>query len=215
MWTGVFLSVVVNAFGFQLESIDVGGGVFFQGKYEEPSAQTSSAVNPIMINYVGIAFPFRINPVLYFPPSLSITGTHFLHTGSRAVPAAIEDPNTLWVLHMIVDVPLGFSFQFNPELSLSVEAGVAFFLRFPLWAYDQGEAVRLSMYEYLFGNARFLYPETGIIFTWKFAESFAIQFRGKVFYPLFHAWDGENLPFYDQLIWTAGVGLQVFIQEKN
>ncbi|MCF7928935.1 MAG: hypothetical protein K9L68_08490 [Spirochaetales bacterium] len=185
-----------------VDALEAEYGLLWLGKYEGGDYQSSSTPSPIL-NTLGLTVPLDFENGFLLQPGLKVFGTDYLYTGSRAVPAGIEDKDAFYVLAMLLKTPIVFDFPLNENLVLSGEAGPSFLLRVPLVAYDAGESMRSDMTSYLFGSLRFLYPELGFSMRWKLNRSIALGFRTEFYPPVFHFWDGEDVPFYDQMMVDA------------
>jgi hypothetical protein len=91
--------------------------------------------------------------------------------------------------------------------------GVDFLIRFPLefqnTDIDTGDSLA-----YFYSQGRFVYPETRFITRWHVTDGVTLAFTLRAMYPLFHLWDGESLPFYDQLLTAFNIGFSISLGGK-
>ncbi len=62
---------------------------------------------------------------------------------------------------------------------------------------------------YFLSSARFLYLELRGTLDWTLTRALGISVRIRTLLPIFHLWDGEGVPFYDQLFLGAGIGIRI------
>jgi len=124
------------------------------------------------------------------------------------------------------------SFQIIESLSLGAYLSPTFLFRIPARIWGDVDRREIAAYQYDMG--RFFYPEVGILIDWaipfqiispkvetlnegEFPESepyggivvhFIVDLNA--YFPLFHAWDDEDLKFYDQFMASGVVGLRLF-----
>jgi hypothetical protein len=187
-----------NAVGLEYLSIDA--GMIFIG-----NSDPESAPSPI-VPYVGVALPVVFGPGgFYLLPRVSVSGTDYLLTSTRPAPAEIENAED-FVLLVFLDLLFGYRVAFSESVEMGFLIGMSGLFRVPI-AYEAEDARDAAEYiSYFYGNARFLYPATEINVKLKFTRTIGILIGARALWPLFHIWDGEGLPFYDQLIVSAFLG---------
>ena len=80
-------------------------------------------------------------------------------------------------------------------------------LRLPVALFPDVEDQAGATAAYFWGKGRFLFPETGLAFSWRVGERVDLVLSSEVFFPVYHLWDGENRPALDEAIITTSVGL--------
>ena len=90
---------------------------------------------------------------------------------------------------------------------MGAAAGPALSVKIPL--IPHGEDPSSDVASYFFGSGRFLYFELKTYFDWNVTDWLGLTIRIRTLLPIFHLWDGEGSPFYDQLIAGGGVGLRL------
>jgi hypothetical protein len=139
--------------------------------------------------------------------------TYYLWTGTTVAPAALETGGTAFLaLGTLISLHGGLRYALSPALTLGGSVGLDFLLRFPIdfltnspnSAADAGSALG-----YFFGMARFFYPETRLFLKWQATSAVGLVVNVRAWYPLFHLWDGQNLPFLDQFMCSAGIGIAI------
>jgi hypothetical protein len=162
-----------------------------------------------IVQLFGASMPVQIAGPFFIEPIVEFFGTYYLWTGSDAVPAAAETGTGFFTIATLISLHAGLSFPVSPEISLGGAIGLDFLLRFPFEfqnitstnVADQGSGLG-----YFFAQGRFFYPETRAFLRWHISEPIDLIVNLRVFYPLFHAWDGSTQPFYDQMIFSGGLG---------
>jgi hypothetical protein len=102
------------------------------------------------------------------------------------------------------------SYPIAPLLSLGGALGLDFFLRFPFELQNSGiQSDENSALAWFYGSGRFFYPETRFFLRWHISDPVDLLVNLRVFYPVFHIWDGANQPFWDQLMVSTGVGFGI------
>lgn len=207
----LFLFLSVYCFSIEFPGMDVHWGLIWIGNAEEEGAPSP------LLPTLGVSLPVYFAPFFFLDPGMDFYGTSYQlsETGSgKAVPTEIEYANYIWYLIMRLDIPAGFRFNFSDNLAAGVTAGPSFLFRIPLIAWgdcaQSGSTCREEMGSYFYCSGRFFYPEAGLFFIWKMFNKAALLIEAKTFFPLFHAWDGEEVPFYDQFMVAGSVGLRFF-----
>ena len=191
----------------ELESIDVDGGLIWIGNGEPDGAPSP------LVNTVGVAFPISFGGIFRLRPQLNLFGTYYGLTDdeSRAVPVEIEYADSVWVLSALLEPIAEFEFPLGDSFYLAAFAAPAFLFRIPTATWGDGTDERGAIMSYLYGNARFLYPEIGFQFTWAAFDSIHLGIRAKLLLPLFHLWDTEEVPFYDQMMFASSIVFRVVL----
>ena len=116
----------------------------------------------------------------------------------------------MWVLGGILGSDFAIGWAISSQLALSVAAGLDFNLRAPLIVDDAagaGDVANSSGYFYAAG--RFLLPRNELRLEWDASANLSVSTTVRIYYPLFHAWDGEGRPFADQLMIAGLVGVSI------
>lgn len=209
------LFFVVSAFPahtFTLESIDGHAGLLWRGTYAGAGDLIETAPSPLL-NTIGVSVPFRLGGYFLFAPELRFTGIWYGLTsdGSRSVPVEVEYADSVWVLHVAVEPALWFDLPLTETLSAGAYVGPVFLLSIPTVTWGSGATQLDQIIGYLYRSGRFFLMETGLTFTWATYENLRLHARLETHLPVFHIWDGESLPFYDQLTVAFTVGLRVML----
>ena len=102
-----------------------------------------------------------------------------------------------------------FTFPLSEKMGIGLYAAPGFYFPIPGQAWDDDAPAAGEFASYLYGSLRFFYPEFGFRLTWQARDAVAIHFNVRSWWPLFNAWDGEDYPFHDQLMISAGVGFSL------
>lgn len=205
------LIVFFTLIGFNVFSIDylsIDGGAI-----KMLNAEENSAPGPLMPTF-GVSF--NILPVekpLLLEAGLLFFGTGYQYINDRAVPAELEAANSLFVLGILLEARFGYLFTLTDMFKIGGTVGIASVFRFPVKAYDNGGENQGDAVAYFL--PRFLYPEVEVTFRWKLKEKIGLSLGVRCMLPIFHIWDGESLPFYDQMMFSAIVGVQFYFSKKE
>jgi hypothetical protein len=179
-----------------------------------------SGSSPLMPT-LGINLPF--GTPLDLEVGVLAWGTYYLYQDGRALPAEVEFRD-FWVLGLVADARIGHTFRLGKSAFLGARGGVALLLRvpIPLSAVSPKAQENLgAAFGYLYGKTRFLYPEAEIFGGFPLpranpdAEPITLRLSLRGYLPLFHLWDGEALPFGDQLMLSGLVGLVFSLPGRN
>lgn len=207
--------VLMAAVSGQLFSLDLPGFDLFGGIQWMGNAEEEGGPSPLM-GVWGVGLPLEFSRLISLEPELSMFGTQYQLTsgGVKSVPTEIEYAHSLWFLSLMLDVPLRFTFRINEALALGAGPHLAFLFRIPTIGWGDASARtgdrdhRAAIVAYLYSNVKFLYPGTDLFLSWQFAEKLGFFFRIVSYFPLFHAWDGEAAPFWDQFFLSFRVGVR-------
>jgi hypothetical protein len=181
-------------------------GLLIVGNTDEPSTGPTPLV---LAQSLGVSVPLRISGPWFFEPAAILFGTWYEYTGTRAVPGASESGDSFFVLGTLLAARAGAEFSVSKSVSLGVAAGLDLLVRFPVdfaWGAASRAEDRRASLGYFYGGGRFLYPETSVFLRWALTERFGISFSVRGMHPVFHLWDGEDLPYLDQLLLAGQVG---------
>ena len=200
----VLLFFAVNAYASGIDRISIDTGLIYIG-----NSDTDSAPSPIL-STLGVHIPVFRRNLFVISTGILFWGNYYAYNGLRALPQEMEAPGDLWnwTLASMIDSKFGIEYPFNDTLTIGSDLGLSFLLRFPIVSSKKAGADSASVLKYFFSAGRFFYPETSIYLIWNRFKRWSVAFTVTSYYPVFHLWDGENLPFYDQLLVT---GLLSFI----
>jgi len=174
---------------------------------------SSNPVTPSPLkSTLGLALPFRLSDVITFYPEINFSTCDFIWDSAtaRAVPAEPSTIDRMVVLQVLLDPSFVFLFPVGERSVLGFGASAAFYLRFPLFGYDNGESNRSFITSYFYKAGRFIYPSLGPEYHWAFSDKMKFRVSARLYWPLHHLWDGEGLPVWDQMIVTLRTGFQFF-----
>jgi hypothetical protein len=176
-----------------LEYIQIDAGLVYQVNSEQDSAPA-----PLM-PAAGIVLPWRTFGKWPLEYGLLTFGTYYRLAAGRALPAELENRD-FWVQGILASVRLGPEFMLGEKVSLGLQGGISLLLRAPVPLFDDvtGDWGDLTMYFYR--KLRFIYPEAGLSATLPLRERVSLRVSARAWFPLFHLWDGEGMPFTDQLL---------------
>ncbi len=182
-----------------LEYVEVDGALVLVG-----STRTAAAASPLLPG-AGVTFPIAGGRLWEIHSGVLLFATTYRTVDGVSYPTEIENRD-YWVLALVPDLRAGLRLPFTPSLSLGASLGVALLLRAPIPLFADATADLGPTLEYLYGNLRFLYPETQADLRLSVAEGIDLRLGARVLWPVFHFWDGEGLPFLEQMVGCALVG---------
>jgi hypothetical protein len=176
-----------------LDSLQIDAGLVYQVNSEEDSAPS-----PLM-PAAGIVLPWRAFGKIESEWGILTFGTYYRLAAGRALPAELEQRD-FWVQGILASLRLGPEFALGEKLKLGLSGGISLLLRAPVPLFDDTTGDWGDLTAYLYGMARFLYPEAGLYAELPLRERLSVRLSARASIPLFHLWDGEGLPFTDQLL---------------
>lgn len=213
----IILSIIpstqtIHAYSFKVPYISVDSGILYIG-----NSNTDSAPSPIL-RTIGVTVPFFYQDIteqlsFIMKGQMIFWGNYYTFNGTRALPQEEEAPGEKWnwVLATTLDPRFALEYNFNKSITGGLDLGLSFLLRFPIVASKTATEDNVYILQYLFGSGRFFYPENNLYIIWNVFDNLSISFGLKAMYPLFHLWDGERLPFYDQFIFASLLGFMIKI----
>lgn len=175
---------------------------------------------PDLITYVlgaGLILPFAPDSAWSFEPSADVyTNYYELDPLGRAVPTTVEE-RSAFVLGMIVDTPIAFSFRFGEgkKWRLGLGAGLGFDLRVGFLAAPEGEPDLGAINSYFWKEGRFFMPSTFLRGEYKLTEMADFGFAVRAYWPIFNFWADEGLPFMDQSITCVSLGIRYKVEARS
>jgi hypothetical protein len=200
---------VPTAPALSLTDIDANASILAIGTY--PPAGYGGP-NPALTYLLGVSVPLRFTNIFFLEPGLELFGTYYEWTydSATSVPTVYESAGSFFTLGVLISAQAGVSFPVSSAVSLGGSLGLDFLLRFPLeFSNPLPESIngKQPALNYFFGAGRFFYPETRLFMRWAMTPAMAFLVNLRLFFPLFHAWDGLGQPFLDQFMGSAGVGI--------
>jgi len=186
----------------EIKGLGVFGGITWLGNMSDEGGPDP------LLKPIGGEMIIMFTPLFSISPALSVFSTQYQLTadGQKAVPTEVEFANSTWVLAALLDVMADFEFHINDEFSLGAMAFPSFLFRIPLTSWGTAVDTKGDMTSYFYGNLRFLYLGAGGFLRWEMMDGVALSIRLFTRLPIFHIWDGESVPFTDQMMigGTAG-----------
>ena len=205
----IILFILPSAtFALELEGVQIvpfGGCLIINA---EP-VEVSSEPNPVKWVF-GASVPMTFTDIFYFEPGLRFYGTTVtLTSDNKAVPAAEETFNRVWVLNCELRPELGAIFSIAPSMELGVTGAPQFTFRIPVGSFDNAGELGYPglVSQYYYSAGRFLGTYFGGFFSWTFAEKSALRVKAGTNLPIYHIWDGDDAGFHDQLSIEAEIGM--------
>ncbi len=176
-----------------------------------------SAPSPLL-NHLGVSIPIPLisaeSPLYWDASLLFFFPLYYQHNEAgdapKFSPAEIEKADTLWTLGIILETRFGYMFTLSERVRLGGAAGLAAVFRLPIVAIEGGSAHQGEAWSYFL--ARSVYPQVEIACVWDVLDKLGLVFSVRGLFPIFHLWDGENLPFFDQFFLMANLGFRIYLK---
>ncbi|MGA2764891.1 MAG: hypothetical protein ABSG17_16200 [Spirochaetia bacterium] len=199
----------VLSFALSISELDVNVGLLFIGSAPPPGY---GAPSPLLQSF-GVSMPLRSDGPFFLEPSIEFFGTYYEWTGARAVPTRYESGIGFFTIGSLLSLQAGMLYPVSKSLEMGGALGIDFYLRFPLELQNTAADTSDGL-TYFYTQGRFIYPETRFTTRWHVADGVTLAFTLRALYPLFHLWDGESLPFYDQLMAAFDIGFVIGLGGK-
>jgi len=195
-----------------LDWIEADAGLMFLiNTYED------SAPSPLLLNHLGVSIPIPVmsaeSPLYWDASLLFFFPLYYQYNEADGAPqfspAEIERADTLWTLGIILETRFGYMFTLSERVRLGGAAGLAAVFRLPIVAIEQGGEHQGEAWSYFL--LRSVYPQLDIACVWDVLDGLGLVFSVRGLFPIFHLWDGESLPFFDQFIVMANLGFRFYL----
>lgn len=187
-----------------LSTVDVRSGILWLGSSGDGQVVAPSPV----LNVWGVSLPLSISSSFVLVPEIDFFGTQYQLYGSRAIPTEIEYRSSVWLLDVLVDPAVRYQIRLSKSLTWGLELSPAFIFHIPTVSWDLSSQQIGQITGYFYSRGRFFYPEVGTSLLYQLLPNIGLEFRVRSFFPIFHLWDGEGLPFFDQLMIDGSIGLR-------
>ncbi len=211
---GLFLAVAFttlpspDAYSLQVRfsTVDVRAGLLWLGNTALPSGG-QGAPSPLL-NDIGVSVPLGLGPRFSIMPEVDFFAFQYqlATNGTQVVPTEIEYANSVELVTVMVDLAARYEIPINKTMSWGLIAAPVFLLRIPTQAWGTGVDNIGTITGYFYNAGRFFYPELGSFLYVQILPRIGLELRVRSFFPIFHLWDGEGDPFYDQMMVDATLG---------
>jgi len=203
----------ISVSALQVSDIEVRPALFWFGNGYTIDASGNpvqpSEVSPI-VGGVGVGVGLQFSPLLSLRPALDIFGIQYalvsINGAPKAVPTQIETGSAVLMLNALLSVPLTFTWKLDPQLQFSAGVSPSMLFRIPTIGY--GTPDRGGITSYLYADARFFYPEVQTSIMYRMSDQLNAGFTLRALFPIFHLWDAEAVPFWDQMIISGMLSLR-------
>lgn len=158
----------------------------------------------------GFAVALPILSFMRFEPGLDLYFTYYGYSDSlgRAVPVAEENRSSS-VFGFMLNLPFDFSFRIAKVVGFHASVGMTADLRLCLLADESADAKaeHEQIVQYFWGGARWIYPSASFGFDFPFTDKYYLGVDLRAWYPMYHLWTGEDLPFVENLRVALGLRL--------
>ncbi len=208
---GIHLSLFLAAipalvFALKISELDINAGLLFIG------SSPPGAPSPL-VQTIGASLVIQSDGPFFIEPTIEFFGSYYQVIGSRTVPAPYESGTSFLTLASLITVQSGLIYPITKNIDMGGALGVDFLIRFPFEFQNTGADTGDGL-TYFYSQGRFIYPETRFITRWHVVDGVTLAFTLRAMYPLFHLWDGEGLPFYDQFMTAFNIGFVIALGGK-
>lgn len=190
----LFLLTAFSSFSLELETINAGSNFYLI--FNQTTDNAPYVFNTGLEGGITLGF----SDLFAFEPTLGFYDIYYgLSSSDRPLPVD-QAERRLTVVTLVIDPIFALRFNLFDKARLSLFASPSFFITFPLktW-WDDGNNQTGYVFSYLYSSLRFFQPMAGVAFSYGITESMLLEIRGKVYIPVFHIWDMEELQFQDQM----------------
>jgi hypothetical protein len=207
----VLPGAAVSSLSLSIDELDANASLLFIGS-NPPSgvSDPNLAIPPLL----GVSVPFLRSEPFFLEAGVEFMGWYYewLAGSGTAVITQAENGVGFFTIGAIISLQGGISFPLSPVVSLGGAVGLDFLLRFPFELQNTTDTVKAdedAALPWFYGSGRFFYPETRFFLRWHLTEPVDLLVNLRAFYPVFHFWDGEGQPFWDQIMVSFGIGLGI------
>ncbi|MBN2509346.1 MAG: hypothetical protein JXB03_03680 [Spirochaetales bacterium] len=192
----LFLAVT-SLYGISVTSVDVLGGLVWIGNGAGP-AEADAGISPVT-GVIGVTIPLEVSGIFHVEPSVYYYGLEYGYDeGPRPRPVPVEH-REMYVMNWIAELGFHMPFVLSPAVTLSPGLTASAVFKLPLIVAPGEDNVSSEMNGYFYGNGRFFLPGACVRLDWQYSPRFSFLAKAGARLPVFHIWDGESLPFYDQM----------------
>jgi hypothetical protein len=194
------------SFALSVSELDINAGLLLIG------SSPPGAPSPL-VQTLGMSLVLTGDGPFFLEPTIEFFGSYYEWTGTRSVPAPYESGTSFLTIGSLITLQSGLMYTLSKSIEMGGALGIDFLIRFP-FEFQNTAADTGSGLTYFYRQGRFIYPETRFITRWHVADGVTLAFTLRAMYPLFHLWDGESLPFYDQLLTAFNIGFVISLGGK-
>ena len=185
------------------EYLRVTWGVLGESFLDPALTATGSAdqAPPFSINYnfgAGVSIPFTRVPGLAFAPSGDLYFYNAQYTTAGQVVPTDEAFTSAFVLGLILNAPIAYSYAINDKMSIAGSLGLAFDLRVAFTTDSAKASYTPLMNSYLWNQGRFFMPSTSVSGEFKLTDRVGFGFTARVLWSIYNLWTDEGFGFFDQ-----------------
>lgn len=170
----------------------------------------SSSITPSLVTSdLSVGFEYPIGAGFGFEPAFSAYWAYYeLSSSYRAVPTEISEREAT-VFGLLADFPLVYTLGLGKGFELSAGLGLGLNLRGGIKAAsDVGDETVKEINYYFWSAGRYFLPSTLLRAEYRLNDKLDACLGGKLFWPIFNLWAGEDLPFFDQAIVEASLSVR-------
>ncbi len=176
---------------------------------ETVSDSASPAFDPsINFNFgAGVIMPFAPDSSFSFVPSGDLYYYNAaLNPRGRAVPAE-ESQSSAFVLGLLLDAPVVYSFPLGAKFSAGVGLGLCLDLRVAFTTDQTKASDTAAINRYLWGGGRFILPATTLRAEYQLTDRVGFGLKGRVLWPISNLWANEGYGALDHAIYLIDLAV--------
>jgi hypothetical protein len=198
----LLVAIPALAFAFKISELDINATPLLFIGSSPPGAPSP------LVQTLGTSLVIQSDGPFFLEPTIEFFGNYYEVIGSRTVPSPYESGTSFLTIESLITLQSGLMYTVTKDIEMGGALGVDFLIRFPI-EFQNTDADTGDGLTYFYSQGRFIYPETRFITRWHVADGVTLVFTLRAMYPLFHLWDGEGLPFYDQLMAGVDIGFVI------
>ena len=165
---------------------------------------------------IGFGVRIGFTKLIRLAPSIDFTFDDYVYRAdlNKAFPTQSMTGNAVGpvatVIGFMISIPVWFDISLTERLILSLAPGICIYPRVAMLAVDNSTGID-AITNYLNGDLRWFYPQTGISIKYTFDQSTSVGLELQLLYPIWHLVAADNLSFFDGMILTGFFGLDFYL----
>ena len=172
------------------------------------NGELAGAPSPVILQGLGVTLPLVQDDGFLLYAGVLFYGCQYQMYVGRAIPADNELADTIWTLLTQLDLRIGFPIKLSDNLTMGAMFGPALVLPVPLFAFDNGEAYRGTMFEYFYLRLKFLYVQGELFLRWAVADGIDLSFKLRGMYQIAAIWDEIGISRFNGMQIQALISLE-------
>ncbi|MGA2545656.1 MAG: hypothetical protein ABSF43_03865 [Rectinemataceae bacterium] len=146
----------------------------------------------------GVVMPLTAGSRFSFEPSADIYSYNAEYTTDGQALPTDESFSSAFVIGLLLDAPVVYSFPAGQNLTFGVGAGLCLDIRVAFLAAGAVDVDTPRINGYFWDKGRFITPSTLVRGEYKLTDRVVVGLTGRVLWPIYNLWTGEGYGFFDQ-----------------